>query len=115
MASTFKNAGLVLSTNDNSGADLYTTPGGSSAVIHALYISNKSSVNYANVDVKVTTDGGTTFFFIGKSLVIEPENTLILDKPINLEAGDKVRIIAELNDDSTSPLVEAFASILEVT
>jgi hypothetical protein len=114
MASTFKNAGMTVITSDNSSANLYTATG-VTAVIHALYISNKSASNIANVDVKVTVDGGTTFRHIGKSLQIPVENTLVLDKPVNLEAGDIIRIVAYLNDDSTSPDVEAFASILEIT
>ena len=115
MASTFKNAGMTVITSDNASANLYTCPSATTAVIHALYISNKSATNVANVDVKVTTDGGTTFRHIGKSLQIPVENTLVLDKPVNLEAGDIIRIVAYLNDDSTSPDVEAFASILEIT
>jgi hypothetical protein len=69
----------------------------------------------ANVDVKVTTDGGTTFYHIGKSLEIDVSNTLVLDKPINLEANDIIRIVAESNEDSSAPSVEAFASILEIS
>ena len=46
MASTFKNAGLDVGTSDNSSNNLYTAPGAGSAVIHALYISNKSKINY---------------------------------------------------------------------
>ena len=114
MASSFKNAGMAVITFDNSSANLYTCPGATTAVIHALYISNKSSTNVANVDVKVTIDGGTTFRHIGKSLQVPIENTLVLDKPINLEANDIIRIVAELNEDSTSPDVEVFASILEI-
>ena len=83
MASTFKNAGLVVGTTDNSSADLYTAPGAGTAVIHALYVSNKNANNTAEVDIKVTIDGGTTFIFLGKSIEIQPENTLIFDKPIN--------------------------------
>ena len=115
MASSFKNAGMTVVTSDNASANFYTCPSATVAVIHALYISNKSSTNVANVDVKVTTDGGTTFYHIGKSLEIEVSNTLIMDKPINLEANDKIRVIAAANLDSTAPDVEAFASILEVT
>jgi hypothetical protein len=115
MASTFKNAGLDVGTTDNSSNDLYTCPAATTAVIHALYVSNKSATNVANVDVKVTYDGGSTFITIGKSLEIDVNNTLVLDKPINLEASDKIRIIASLNQDSTAPDVEAFASILEIT
>ena len=114
MASSFKNAGMAVITTDNSSANLYTCPSATVAVIHALYISNKSSTNVANVDVKVTIDGGTTFRHIGKSLQVPIENTLVLDKPINLEANDIIRIVAEVNEDSTSPDVEVFASILEI-
>ena len=115
MASSFKNAGMTIVASDNASANFYTCPSATVAVIHALYISNKSSTNVANVDVKVTTDGGTTFYHIGKSLEIEVSNTLIMDKPINLEANDIIRIVAESNEDSSSPEVEAFASILEIS
>ena len=114
MASAFKNAGMTVVTTDNSSANLYTATG-VVAVVHALYISNKSSTNTAKVDVKVTTDGGSTFYHVGKSLEIDVNNTLILDKPINLEANDILRIVAELNIDSSTPDIEAYASILEIS
>ena len=114
MASAFKNAGMTVVTTDNSSANLYTATG-VVAVVHALYISNKSSTNTAKVDVKVTTDGGSTFYHVGKCLEIDVNNTLILDKPINLEANDILRIVAELNIDSSTPDVEAYASILEIS
>src|SRR6056300_254492 len=107
MASAFKNAGMSVVTTDDASANLYTASGVTS-VVHAVYISNKSSSNEAHVDVKVTTDGGSTFYHIGKSLRIPVENTLVLDKPVNLEDGDKVRIIVEHNADSTIPTVEAY-------
>ena len=50
MASSFKNAGMTLITSDNSSANFYTCPSATVAVIHALYISNKSSTNVANVN-----------------------------------------------------------------
>ena len=115
MASTFKNAGMAVVTTDNSSANLYTAGGSTYAVIHAVYISNKSSTNEANVDVKVTTDGGSTFYHIGKSLRVPVENTFILDKPINLEPNDILRVVAEVNADSSSPDVEVYASILEIS
>jgi hypothetical protein len=114
MASSFKNAGMTVVTTDNSSANLYTASG-VTAVVHAVYISNKSSTNTAKVDVKVTTDGGSTFYHVGKSLEIDVNNTLVLDKPINLETNDIIRIVAELNIDSSSPDVEAYASILEIS
>ena len=114
MASTFKNAGAAVVTTDDSNADIYTASG-VTAVVHAVYISNHSSSNEAHVDVKVTVDGGSTFRHIGKSLKIPVENTLVLDKPINLEASDILRVYADPNPDSSSVDVEAFASILEIS
>ena len=115
MASAFKNAGMTVVTADTSSANLYTAPSNGQAVIHALYISNKSATNFGNVDVKVTTDGGTTFHHVAKSVQIEPENTLILDKPLNLESNDILRVVGELNADSSQPDMEAYVAILEVT
>ena len=95
MASTFKNFGLDVKVDDNSTNNLYTAGGSVSAVVHALYISNKSATNVVNVNIKATTDGGSTFFHIGKSLEVDVNNTLVLDKPINLESSDVLRIFAD--------------------
>ena len=115
MASSFKNYGLDVGVLDDATGNMYTAGGSVSAVVHALYISNKSATNVAKVNVKVTTDGGSTFFHIGRSLEVNVNNTLILDKPINLEANDILRVYADPNPDSSSVDVEAFASILEVS
>ena len=115
MASTFKNAGLDVGFLDDATGNIYTCPSATQAVIHALYISNKSSTNQAQVNVKVTTDGGSTFYHVGRRLDVPVDNTLTLDKPVNLEAGDILRVYAEANPDSSSIDVEAFVSILEIT
>ena len=111
MASTFKNAGIAVPGTDGASAELYSATG--QAVIHALFISNHSNSAKAKVDVKVTVDGGSTWRHISKMAEVAMENTLVIDKPINLETGDKIRIIATM-DDGSSPVCEAFASILEV-
>ena len=115
MASTFKNQGLDVGVLDDSTGNMYTAGGSVYAVIHALYISNLSSTNAAKVNVKVTIDGGSTFRHVGRSLNVSANNTLVLDKPINLEPNDILRVYADPNPDSSSVDVEAFASILEVT
>ena len=116
MASTFKNAGLDVGVLDDSSGDIYTATGsGVTAVIHAVYVSNKSATNAAKINVKVTTDGGSTFYHVGRSLNVSANNTLIMDKPINLENNDIIRIYADPNPDSSSVDVEAFVSILEIT
>ena len=113
MASTFKNQGATLGVTDT--GSFYTAPGGTYAVIHALYISNHETSSAINVNVKVTTDGGSTYYHVGKGLNVPANNTLVLDKPINLEPADVIRIYADVLDDSSTPTAEAFASILEVT
>ena len=115
MASTFKNAGLDVGVLDNATGDMYTAGGSVTAVIHALYISNKSATNEAKVNVLVTVDGGTTFRHVGRSLSVAANNTLVLDKPIKLENNDKLRVYADPSPDSSSVDVEAYASILEIS
>ena len=115
MASSFKNFGLDVGVLDDATGNMYTAGGSISAVVHALYISNKSATNVAKVNVKVTTDGGSTFYHIGRSLEVDVNNTLVLDKPINLENNDIIRIYADPNPDSSSVDVEAYASILEIS
>ena len=113
MASTFKNQGATLGTTDS--GSFYTAPGGTYAVIHALYISNHESSSAISVHVKVTTDGGSTFYHVGKGLSVPANNTLVLDKPINLEPNDIIRVYCDVLADSSTPTAEVFASILEVT
>ena len=106
---------MTVGVLDNSSADLYTAGGGETAVIHALYISNKSEYSTAKVNVKVTIDGGTTYRHIGRNLEVPASNTLTLDKPVNLENNDVLRVVADPSPDSTSVDVEAVASILAIT
>ena len=115
MASSFKNAGLDVGVLDDATGNMYTAGGSVTAVVHAIYISNKSATNIAKVNVKVTTDGGSTFYHIGRSMEVDVNNTLVLDKPINLENNDILRIYADPSPDSSSVDVEAFASILEIS
>ena len=115
MARSFKNAGLDVGVLDDATGNMYTAGGSVTAVIHAIYISNLSATNSAKVNVKVTIDGGSTFRHVGRSLEVPANNTLVLDKPINIESSDILRIYADPNPDSSSVDVEAYASILEIS
>ena len=44
MASTFKNAGISVPVVDTSAGNLFTAGASATAVIHALYISNKTGL-----------------------------------------------------------------------
>ena len=107
MANTFKNAGVAIST---SRTILYTCPVATQAVIHALYISNVDGVNDADVTVEITVDGGSNYFHVAKSVPVPAGATLLLDKPMNLEANDVIALTASVAGD-----LEVFASILEIT
>jgi hypothetical protein len=107
MANEFKNAGVAVGTT---ATVLYTCPASKEGIIHALYISNIDGTNSADVDVEVSVDGGTTFYYVGKTIPVPADSTLILDKPINLESLDVIRLTASVAGD-----LQAFASILQIT
>ncbi len=107
MGNTFVNAG---DTNiSTSGDELYTCGAGKECLVHALYLSNIDGTSSVDATVEVTFDGGTTYVPVAKTIPIPADSTLILDKPLNLEAGDKVKITASVAGD-----LSVFASILEI-
>jgi hypothetical protein len=107
MANTFKNAGIAVGT---SRTTLYTSPANTQTIIHALYVSNIDGVNDANVTIEITVDGGTTYRTIGKTVPVPADSTLILDKPLNLEAGDILAVTASVAGD-----LEAVVAALEIS
>lgn len=108
MANAFKNAGVALSTTNRT--TVYQCPNSTTAILHAIYISNVDSVNSVDVTVEATIDGGTTYRKIGNLLPVPARSTLVLDKPVNLEAQDILAVTAAVAND-----IEVFASVLEVT
>ena len=108
MANTFKNAATGSNTTIN---PLYTCPGGTSAVVHAMYLSNVDGTSSATINLSVSGSANfTTRRYILKTVEIPADSTVIIEKPINLGAGDKLETQASADGD-----VEAFASILEIT
>ncbi len=108
MANAFKNAGVALSTTNRT--TVCQCPNSTTAILHAIYISNVDSVNSVDVTVEATIDGGTTYRKIGNLLPVPARSTLVLDKPVNLEAQDILAVTAAVAND-----IEVFASVLEVT
>ena len=108
MANTFKNAATGSTT---SVTPMYTCPGGTTSVVHAIYLSNVDGTNSATVNLSVSGSANfTTRRYILKTVEIPADSTVIIEKPINLGAGDKLETEASANGD-----IEAFASILEIT
>jgi len=107
MANAFKNAGAAIGT---SRTEIYTCPSATEAVIHAVYLSNIDGVSSVDATVEIYDSSGTTYYHVGKTLPVPADSTLVLDKPINLEASDKLTVTASAAGD-----LECFISVLEIT
>ena len=108
MANTFKSAASGSTTSIQT---LYTCPGATSGVVHAIYLSNVDGTNDATVDVSVS--GSANFDdrrYIMKTVDVPADSTIVIEKPINLGAADKLDTQASANDD-----IDVFASILEIS
>lgn len=108
MAQTFKNAATGSTTTLQ---PLYTCPSSTTGVVHAIYISNIDGTNDATIDISIS---GSLYFdtrrYLMKTVDVPADSTVILEKPINLGAGDKLETKASANSD-----IDVFASILEIT
>ena len=107
MANVFKNAGVAIG---NTNTTLYTCPAATTTVVHAVYISNVDGENDATVDVLVTDNSAGSDFYIMKTVDVPADSSLVIEKPINLGAGDKLEAQA-----SQTSSIDVFASILEMT
>ena len=108
MANTFKSAASGSTTTIQT---LYTCPAATSGVVHAIYLSNVDGTNDATVNVSIS--GSANFDdrrYILKTVDVPADSTVVIEKPINLGAGDKLETQASANDD-----IDVFASILEMT
>tara|TARA_E500000318_G_scaffold64265_1_gene59394 strand:+ start:194 stop:520 length:327 start_codon:yes stop_codon:yes gene_type:complete len=108
MANTFKSAASGSTTTIQT---LYTCPAATSGVVHAIYLSNVDGTNDATIDVSIS--GSANFDdrrYILKTVDVPADSTVVLEKPINLGAGDKLETKASADGD-----IDVFASILEIT
>ena len=108
MANTFKSAASGSTTTIQT---LYTCPVSTTAVVLAVYLSNIDGTNDATVNLSVS--GSANFdhrSYILKTVDVPADSTVVIEKPINLGAGDKLETAASANGD-----IDVFASILEMT
>ena len=108
MANTFKSAASGSTTTIQT---LYTCPAATSGVVHAVYLSNIDGTNDATVNLSISGSANfVTRRYILKTIDVPADSTLVIEKPINLGAGDKLETQASANGD-----IDVFASILEIT
>ena len=108
MANTFKNAATGSNTSITT---LYTAPGGTTSVVHAMYLSNVDGTNDATINISIS--GSANFSgrkYLLKTVNVPADSTVVIEKPINLGAGDKLETQSSANGD-----IDVFASILEIT
>ena len=108
MANTFKSAATGSRT---ALTTMYTCPGSTTAVVHAIYLSNIDGTNDATVSVAISGSANfNTRRYLLKTVDVPADSTVVIEKPINLGAGDKLETQASANGD-----IDDFASILEIT
>ena len=107
MANTFKNQGAALTTG---GGVVYTAPGATTAIIHSCYVSNIDGTSSVDIDIKARATSGDTYYYVAKAIPVPAGSTLVLDKPIDLEATGDVHMTASANSDA-----ETVLGILEIT
>ena len=108
MANTFKSAATGSRTDLTT---MYTCPVSTTAVVHAIYLSNIDGTNDATVSVAVSGSANfSTRRYLLKTVDVPADSTVVVEKPINLGAGDKLETEASANED-----IDVFASILEIT
>ena len=108
MANTFKSA--VTGSSTSVGA-FYTCPAATTAVVHAVYLSNVDGSNDETISLSIS--GSANFNdrkYILKTVDVPADSTVVIEKPINLGAGDKLEAQA-----SQTSSIDVFASILEMT
>jgi len=108
MASSFKNKTAIITTADLDQT-LYTATGIVSAVVHGLFAANTHASSNVNVTLKLADTSTGINTTILNAVPIPPNTTLSIDKPINLETGDSLKVQASTTD------CEITASILELT
>jgi|TARA_R110000751_G_scaffold303198_1_gene417708 hypothetical protein len=107
MANTFKNQGAAITT---AGAIVYTAPAATQSVIHSCYISNIDGTSSADVSIKARATSGDTYYHVAKTVPVPADSTLVLDKPIDLEATGDVFMTSSATGD-----LEVVMGILEIT
>ena len=108
MAQTFKSAATGSTTTLQ---PIYTCPASTTAVVHAMYVSNIDGTNNANISISISGSANfDTRRFLLRTVEVPADSTVVIEKPINLGAGDKLETQASVNDD-----LDVFASILEIT
>lgn len=84
---------LISSSSVSATADslINTAPAAATMVVHSVYLTNVGdALTFANV--KVYDSSSTVNSHVAYNVQIPSKETLILDKPLNLESGDALYV-----------------------
>ncbi len=105
---TFVNSGAGV-TIGTSNTDVYSTPVSTQATIHSIFVTNlKTTTVTASLYIYDNSAAATSTILLNSQ--IEAGNVLVIDKPLNVMASDKLRASCAVSGD-----VSVFASILEIS
>ena len=89
----------------------YTCPVSTTGVVHAIYVSNIDGINDATINISISGSANfDTRRYLLKTVNVPADSTVVIEKPINLGAGDILETQASADGD-----IDVFASILEMT
>jgi uncharacterized Fe-S cluster-containing protein len=103
----WKNATTKIEDTVRDFSTLYTAE--TATIVHAVYISNNSIGSNASLIFQVLDDSAEVTITLLDKVPLRANMTLVLEKPINLEIGDSIRI----KSDTGCPIT-VFASIMEI-
>ena len=96
-----------------SRADIVDVTAEYCAKINSLIIANIDGTNAADVTVEVSTDNGSSYFAIAKTISVPADTTLVIvskDTTVYLEENDSIRLTASAASD-----LEAVCSYEEIS
>lgn len=107
MANRYINAAVALTTTGST--DLYTVPGGCSALVQSVIVANESVSSALVTATLYDASTAETFTLVKDAAIPTAASGNILDRPLALEQGDKISLTA-----GTANAFDVTASILLV-
>jgi hypothetical protein len=108
MPSVYNSFAVNLTTN--AATTVYTSPANTATIINFITLSNVDASNADTVEICVRKSGAGADVFLNKGLSINVGTTLTIPGPINLAAGDILKIKA-----TTANRIDAYGSFLQIT
>mgnify|MGYP000108121087 CR=1 FL=1 len=109
MAIAFKNTATSVTTADTMQT-MYTAPGGvNGCIVHAIYIANKFMDSAIVCSLVLADNSASTEKYIMKDITVFKNTTLVVDKVINLEPNDSLKL------QSSSIDCDVVMSVLELS